>query len=97
MKTKSTLQTAAALLLAVHSQLPMCFAQGTLTPPGAPGPTMKSLDQIEPRKAISSAPFSITTSGSYYLTTNLVVDGIYRDEIQHAVKGNAGVGTRGSD
>jgi hypothetical protein len=46
-------------------------AQGSLTPPGAPAPTMKSLAQIEPRTPISSAPFTINASGSYYLTTNL--------------------------
>jgi hypothetical protein len=49
------------------------FAQGALTPPGAPAPTMKSLDQIEARTPISSAPFTITNPGSYYLTTNLTV------------------------
>jgi hypothetical protein len=48
-------------------------AQGTLTPPGTPAPTMKTLTQIEPRTPISSAPFTITNSGSYYLTTNLTV------------------------
>jgi len=47
------------------------FAQGSLTPPGAPAPTMKSLDQIEPRTPISSVPFVITNSGSYYLASNL--------------------------
>jgi len=53
------------------------FAQGSLTPPGAPTPTMKSLDEIdaklEKRTPISSAPFTINTSGSYYLTANLTV------------------------
>lgn len=34
---------------------------------------MKSLDQIEPRTPISSVPFIISASGSYYLTKNLNV------------------------
>jgi hypothetical protein len=44
-----------------------------LTPPGAPAPTMKTLQQVEPRTPISSAPFTISQPGSYYLTTNLTV------------------------
>ena len=47
------------------------LAQGSLTPPGIPAPTMKTLDQIEARNPISSIPFTISQSGSYYLTSNL--------------------------
>ncbi len=49
------------------------FSQGGLTPANAPDPTMKTLAQIEPRIPISSLPFTVTKSGSYYLTTNLTV------------------------
>jgi hypothetical protein len=59
------------LLATLNPQLSTCCGQGVLTPPGAPAPTMKSLAQIEPRTPISSLPFTIGNSGSYYLTTNL--------------------------
>jgi parallel beta-helix repeat protein len=71
---KSTLLAlfVASLILPPSSFL---LAQGPLTPPGAPAPTMKTLDQLdaklEKRTPISSLPFSITQSGSYYLTGNL--------------------------
>jgi hypothetical protein len=63
------------LALALFSILNLCpsttRAQGSLTPPGAPGPTMLSLSQVEPRIPITSGPFTITNSGSYFLSTNL--------------------------
>jgi hypothetical protein len=52
---------------------PKMFAQGSLTPPGPPKASMLSLAQVEPRIPISSAPFTITSSGSYFLTTNVAV------------------------
>jgi hypothetical protein len=69
MKTKILTATIVSSFFIFHSS----FGQGALTPPGAPAPTMKSLDQIEPRTPISSAPFTITNPGSYYLTTNITV------------------------
>ncbi len=51
--------------------LQSAHGQGALTPPGAPAPTMKSLEQIEPRVPIASLPYAITNGGSYYVTGNL--------------------------
>ena len=70
MKTLMSLRTLvmAALLCAAHAT---SFAQGPLNPPGPPMPTMKTLVEMEPRTHITSLPYTITASGSYYLTTNL--------------------------
>lgn len=54
------------------------FGQGNLTPPGAPAPTMKTLQQVEPRTDVLTLPGSfnaqyvISAPGSYYLTTNII-------------------------
>jgi len=62
------------------------FAQGSLTPPGAPAATMKTLEQVEPRIDLATlsgdanSEVVITNSGSYYLSANLEVGkskGIY--------------------
>jgi len=61
-----------ALTVIALAGIPEVFAQGSLTPTGPPGPTMKTLSQVEPRTPISSIPYTISSPGSYYLTTNLV-------------------------
>lgn len=43
---------------------------GNLEPTAAPGSTMKPLSDIDPGTAINSLPYTINTSGSYYLTAN---------------------------
>jgi hypothetical protein len=72
---KSNQTIAGWLVLAALSTLNLQpstgFAQGSLTPPGAPAPMMKTLAQVEPRTPISSLPYTISAPGSYYVTTNL--------------------------
>jgi Right handed beta helix region len=75
MKTKQTVHHAvegAVALFLTLALAPLALGQGALTPPGAPAPTMKTITQIEPRTPVSSAPCTISSPGSYYLTTNLV-------------------------
>ena len=72
MKIQFKLAAPVLLLTTINSTSFTAFAQGSLTPPGSPAPTMKTLAQIEPRTSISSVPFTISVPGSYYLTANLV-------------------------
>lgn len=72
-----------ALLFVVFAfvSAPALRGQGSLTPPGAPGPMFKTLLQVEPRTPIDSIPSNslaahfINQPGSYYLTTNLNLNG----------------------
>lgn len=71
MKTSHPIVCATAvcgLFIAVNQAV----AQGSLTPPGAPGLTFRTLLDVEPRFPIYHYGTNLTRSGSYYLATNLV-------------------------
>ena len=85
MKTRLNCSSIVPALLALvfstfDPQLSTLYAQGALTPPDVPQPTMKSLDQVEPRTPVDAIhtpggvgiEYLISQPGSYYLTTNLV-------------------------
>src|SRR5947209_6985202 len=72
LKTLLLILMGAACFLAAFDR---ALGQGSLTPPGPSAPTMKTLDQIEPRTPIGSLPYTIEESGSYYVTGNLRFSG----------------------
>jgi len=83
---------------------------GDLDPPldafdtgGNPKSNMKSLNEIEPRKAILSLPYVITNAGAYYLAKNMagspnsVGIQIECSDVQIDLKGFALIGTNDSE
>lgn len=67
------------VIVTSFAQLALVQGQGPLTPSGPPGPTMRTLDEIEPRTPLNqtntpgdaTCVFKITQPGSYILTGNL--------------------------
>ena len=84
---KTTLLTIIMVTVGLLALSPASNA-GSLEPSGPPGSTMKTLDEVEPRKPISSVPHTIADPGSYYLagnaeTTSSMFNGItiYADNV----------------
>lgn len=102
MTTRTSFKLVAGVVYGLFFTMQSGFAGGPLQPPGPPGVTMKSLEEIEPRIAISSLPYTISNSGSYYVTTNLVgVSGssgiqINADNVSLDLKGFTLTGVGGS-
>jgi parallel beta-helix repeat protein len=77
MKTPSHSRLSATSVALAAVITTLALGQGTLTPPGAPAPTMKSLAQVEPRIDVASLSgdssnlYIINIPGSYYLTGNI--------------------------
>ena len=100
MKTRNRIGIAIVVLSSTAGGVSSAFAQGSLTPPGAPAPAMKTMAQVEPRTPISSAPYYITQPGSYYLTTNITATGhgiiIQADRVTVDLMGFSLLGSRGA-
>ena len=75
METRKAKTKVAATVLALAGLLVFSLfaVGGSLEPSAPPGPTMKTLDEVEPRIPISQAdiPLTISTPGSYYLTEDV--------------------------
>ena len=80
MRAKYKRASPVATLLALAALMALSFfaLAGNLEPTAAPAPTMKTLDQVEPRIPLSNETtpgdatylYIITQAGSYYLTEN---------------------------
>jgi len=69
-KKNRTRLTVSVLILAALVAFSVIGYAGSLEPSAPPGPTMKTLAEVEPRTPISSVPYTIAESGSYYLAAN---------------------------
>ena len=104
METKDAKFVVKLVILSGLLILPFVGHAGSLEPSAPPGPTMKTLAEIEPGTPISSVPYTIAESGSYYLCANAQMTSnmfhgitIWADNVTLDLKGFAliGEGTAG--
>ena len=104
MKARKAKVLAGVLILVGILGFSIFAIAGSLEPSGPPGPTMKTLDEVEPGKPISSVPYIISEPGSYYLSGNAQATSnlfsgitIWADNVTLDLKGFAliGEGTAG--
>ena len=70
-KQKKTKVVVSLLVLAALCVFSLFAVAGNLEPSAPPGPTMKTLDEVQPGMPISSIPYTIVESGYYYLTSSV--------------------------
>ena len=69
---KQTVMTSLFVCVAIIVAGAWLANAGNLAPPVGPvGSTMKTLQEVEPRTPITSLPFTISSSGSYYVANHL--------------------------
>jgi len=83
MNRRTQLKKANPLALIIVVALAATVSAGSLTPAMGPSSTMKTLQQVEPRKPIHSddTPVLLSQAGSYYLTSNLYARAINQPHI----------------
>lgn len=74
---RTSKQLGSIVFVALALLLSPAIYAGNMEPSAPPGPTMKTLDEVEPRIPIGQAdiPKTINTSGSYYLTEDVIAVG----------------------
>lgn len=76
-RSRNPLRISTIVILAACALIWPAIRSGEMEPPGPPGPTMKPLNEIEPRRPIYAEmlPLTITEPGVYYLVEDIATTG----------------------